>query len=237
MPKIVNFSRHLEKHWLDQVAIWSSQGIGKIELNENIERMLEPYIHCKVNRGKTRNQLTNMWFDASKVDENWHRLAIDLVKQNDDVPFILHWGMLIAKNVFFADIVRFIGRKNKYNDYFTYGQAQKHIAELYGDTETVKRALRSVLKTLVEFQIILREKSGYYKPQVTGYEIKKEYKNWIIIGLMQNRATSSCSVFDLLDDLVWFPFSFTLSINEVDPMLFDLHQQGNDIVLFRKKIN
>ncbi|WP_407332322.1 hypothetical protein [Enterovibrio sp. 27052020O] len=234
MPKRVNFSRHLEKHWLDQVAIWSSQGFGKAELNENIERMLEPYVHCKVNRGKTRNQLTNMWFDASKVDENWQKRAIDFVQQNDDVPFILHWGMLIAKNVFFADIVRFIGRKSKHNDYFTYGQAQKHIAELYGDTETVKRALRSVLKTLVDFQIILREKSGSYKPQVTGYEIEKKYKNWLVVGLMQNRGTSSRSVLDLLDDLVWFPFSFTLSVNEIDQSLFELHQQGNDLVLFRK---
>lgn len=51
---------------------------------------------------------------------------------------------------------------------------------------------------------------------------------------MQNRGTSSRSVLDLLDDLVWFPFSFTLSVNEIDQSLFELHQQGNNLVLFRK---
>ncbi|EIF5159835.1 hypothetical protein ACRTC8_07895 [Vibrio cholerae] len=234
MPKRVNFSRHLEKHWLEQVAIWSSQGIGKAELNANIERMLEHHVQCKVNRGKTRNQLMGIWFDASTVDEAWHNNAIGFVQQRENVPFILHWGMLIAKNYFFADVVRFIGRKSKHYDCFTYGQAQKYIAELYGDTETVKRSLRSVLKTLVDFEIILREKSGSYKPQVMGYEIEKKYKNWLVISLMQNRGTSSRSVLDLLDDLVWFPFSFTLSVNEIDQSLFDLHQQGNNLVLFRK---
>lgn len=234
MPKKVNFNRHLEKHWLDQVAILSSQKIDEIDVFENISRILEPSVRSKINRDKTRSQLMNIWFYKSGFDESWHASAFEYLNKVDHVPFILHWGMLITKNNFFADAVRFIGRKTKYNSQFTYGQIEKYISELYGDTETVKRSLRSVLKTLINFQIIHREQNGYYSSQKSKGIIEKKYKNWLLFGLMQSKGLNSRSVVDLVDDLVWFPFLFTLTVNEIDESLFELHQQGNDLILFKK---
>lgn len=235
MTKRVNFSRHIEVQWLDSVAVWVAQGAGKKELDEQIDLMLEPTVNCKVNRGKTRNQLTKLW--ASKPDdvaESFAQFAIKAVIESEHPDFVLHWGMLITKNNFFADVVRFLGRREKHSEAFTYAQVQKNIVELYGDTETVKRALRSVLKTLVDFKILERQNNRTYQARKLEHKVESKYKSWLLQSLMYNQHYRSRALAGMLDDLVWFPFVFTVSVNELETTWFDLHQQGNDLVLFKK---
>lgn len=235
MSKRVNFSRHLEVHWLDQVARWSAQGLDKKSLDEHIDRMLEPYVTCKVNRGKTRNQLVNLWFiRPDQIDVAFDQFALSHVSQEEEAPLIVHWGKLVAKNIFFSEVVRFAGRKEKHSDSFTYAQIQKHLVELYGDTETVKRALRSVLKTLVDFQILKRNSNRSYQPRKLNYQVGRKYKSWLLQALMLNKGFSNRSLTDLLDDLVWFPFDFIVPVHDIDATWFELHQQGNTLVLFKK---
>ncbi|WP_108651330.1 hypothetical protein [Dongshaea marina] len=235
MSKRVGFSCHINLQWLDLVAEWIAQGFEQKELDQQIDLMLEPSINCKVNRGKTRNQLTKLWSsDSEGIAQNFDKFAIDSVVESDHPDFVLHWGMLIAKNNFFADVVRFIGRRGKHSDLFTYAQAQKHIVELYGDTETVKRSLRSVLKTLVNFKILERQRNRTYKAQKLNCQIESKYKSWLLQSLMYNQNYRSRALTDLLDDLVWFPFAFSVSVNELETTWFDLHQQGNNLVLFKK---
>lgn len=235
MSKRVNFSRHIEIQWLDSVAVWVAQGTEKKELDEQIDSMLTPSVNCKVNRGKTRNQLTKLWFSKSDdIADSFDQFAIKAVIDSEHPDFVLHWGMLIAKNNFFADVVRFIGRREKYSEVFTYAQAQKHIVELYGDTETVKRSLRSVLKTLVDFKILERQSNRVYKAHNLAHKVESEYKSWLLQSLMYNQGYRSRSLTDMLDDLVWFPFIFTVSVNKLETTWSDLHQQGNDLILFKK---
>jgi hypothetical protein len=235
MSKRVNFSRHIEIQWLDSVAVWVAEGKPKKELDEQIDLMLEPIINCKVNRGKTRNQLTKLWSSMSdEIADDFDQFAINAVIESEHPDFMLHWGMLVAKNNFFADVVRFIGRREKHSEVFTYAQVQKNIVELYGDTETVKRSLRSVLKTLVDFKVLGRQTNRTYKAHKLEHKVESKYKSWLLQSLMYNQKYRSRSLADMLDDLVWFPFVFSVSVNELETTWFDLHQQGNDLVLFKK---
>lgn len=235
MSKRVNFSRHIEIQWLDSVAVWVAEGKQKKELDEQIDLMLEPSVTCKVNRGKTRNQLTKLWSPKSDdVTESFTQFAIEAVLGSERPDFVLHWGMLVAKNNFFSDVVRFIGRREKYAEVFTYAQVQKNIVELYGDTETVKRGLRSVLKTLVDCRVLERQTNRTYKAHKHEHKVESKYKSWLLQSLMYNQRYRSRSLADMLDDLVWFPFVFSVSVNELETTWFDLHQQGNDLVLFKK---
>ncbi|TCN74247.1 hypothetical protein EDB60_101120 [Vibrio crassostreae] len=235
MSKRVNFSRHIEVQWLDSVAVWVAEGKQKKELDEQIDLMLEPSVTCKVNRGKTRNQLTKLWSPKSDdVTGSFTQFAIEAVLGSEHPNFVLHWGMLIAKNNFFADVVRFIGRREKHSEVFTYAQVQKNIVELYGDTETVKRGLRSVLKTLIDFKVLERQTNRTYKAHKLEHKVESKYKSWLLQSLMYNQRYRSRSLADMLDDLIWFPFILSVSVNELETTWFDLHQQGNDLVLFKK---
>ncbi|HFD0647961.1 hypothetical protein [Vibrio parahaemolyticus] len=180
-------------------------------------------------------QLTKLWSPKSDdVTESFTQFAIEAVLGSERPDFVLHWGMLVAKNNFFADVVRFIGRREKHAEVFTYAQVQKNIVELYGDTETVKRGLRSVLKTLVDFRVLERQTNRTYKAHKLEHVVESKYKSWLLQSLMYNQRYRSRSLADMLDDLVWFPFVFSVSVNELETTWFDLHQQGNDLVLFKK---
>jgi hypothetical protein len=235
MSKQVNYGRHVEVHWLDQTALWVAEGLDKQELHDKINSMLAPSINCKVNLGKTRNQLTSLWVDKYKdVNEEFLAFAVNQVKEGNEIPLVLHWGLLISKKKFFADVTRFIGRNSKLNDSFTYAQAQKRMVELYGDTETVKRALRSVLKTLVEFGVLMRSNTRSYQIANNNLAIPNRLMNWLLCALLLSEDVMSRSLSDITDDAVWFPFDFNVQSEDVDKQWFELHQQGNDLMLFRK---
>jgi hypothetical protein len=235
MSKRVNYSRHVEAYWLDQTALWTAEGLSKLELYEKINSMLSPKINCKINLGKTRNQLTSLWFDnSSNVSSEFSEFAVDYVKANHDIPLAIHWGLLIAKKKFFADVARFIGRNSKLNDSFTYSQVQKRMVELYGDTETVKRGLRSVLKTMVDFGILLRGNSRVYQVNRINLAVPSNLINWLLCALLYSEDVMSKTLSDILDDAVWFPFELNIEPEDLDKQWFEVHQQGYELMLFRK---
>jgi hypothetical protein len=235
MSKKVNFSRHIEQHWLDQTALWVAGKLNKQELHDQINSMLANSINCKVNLGKTRNQLTSIWFNQKdNVLEDFQKFALEQVKDCHDIPLALHWGLLIAKNKFFADVSRFIGRTTKLNPSFTYAQVQKRMVELYGDTETVKRNLRSVLKTLVDFGVLKRGPARAYQASARKFTIPNNLNSWLLYALLVSEDVRSRSLSDITDDAIWFPFELDIRSEDVDKMWFELHQQGNDLMLFRQ---
>jgi len=236
MYKRVNYSRHLEAHWLVQTALWAAEGLNKQELHDKINSMLSPLINCKVNLGKTRNQLTSLWFDKNEnVSSEFSTFAVDYVKEGDEIPLVIHWGLLIAKKKFFADVARFIGRNSKLNDSFTYAQVQKRMIEMYGDTETVKRGLRSVLKTMVDFGVLLRSNARSYQVNPSNLTVPNKLMNWLLCALLFSEDVMSRTLSDITDDAVWFPFDFDVQAEDVDKQWFELHHQGHDLMLFRKK--
>jgi len=236
MSKRVNYSRHIEAHWLDQTALWVAEGLSKQELHDKINSMLSPLINCKVNLGKTRNQLTSLWFDKNEnVSSEFSVFAVEYVKESHDIPLVIHWGLLIAKKKFFADVARFIGRNSKLNDSFTYAQVQKRMIEMYGDTETVKRGLRSVLKTMVDFGVLLRSNARSYQVNPNNLTVPNKLMNWLLCALLFSEGVMSRTLSDMIDDAVWFPFDITIEPEDIDKQWFEVHQQGYDLMLFRKK--
>ncbi|MCQ8890909.1 hypothetical protein NQT72_15550 [Pseudoalteromonas carrageenovora] len=236
MPKRVNYSRHIEAHWLDQTALWVAEGLNKQELHDKINSMLSPLINCKVNSGKTRNQLTSLWFDKSdNVSNEFSEFAVEYVKEGHDIPLVVHWGLLIAKKKFFADVARFIGRNSKLNDSFTYAQVQKRMVELYGDTETVKRGLRSVLKTMVDFGVLQRSNVRSYQVSQNNLAVPNKLMNWLLCALLFSEDVMSRTLSDIIDDAIWFPFELSIEPEDIDKQWFEVHQQGYELMLFRKK--
>lgn len=236
MSKRVNYSRHIEAYWLDQTALWVAEGLNKQELHDKINSMLSPLINCKVNLGKTRNQLTSLWFDKNdNVSNEFSEFAVEYVKESHDIPFVIHWGLLIAKKKFFADVARFIGRNSKLNDSFTYSQVQKRMVELYGDTETVKRGLRSVLKTMIDFGVLLRSNARSYQVNQINLAVPNKLMNWLLCALLFSEDAMSRTLSDIIDDAIWFPFELDIEPEDIDKQWFEVHQQGYELMLFRKK--
>ncbi|EJS8736406.1 hypothetical protein MU083_005006, partial [Escherichia coli] len=115
------------------------------------------YIVSKENRRKARNLLTSVW--TQPVDQyikNFFDKGIELHKDAESFSLPIHWGMLIARKPFFAEVARFIGRQARLNNTFTYAQAFRRMSMLYGETEATSRALSAVLRTVMELGILKR---------------------------------------------------------------------------------
>jgi hypothetical protein len=232
MQKSVSFTRHVNHYWLDQTAHWVASEIGYTEINNNIEKLLEQSIRTKENRRKARNLLTSLWKNPTNV--NFQKFALNNIRQSDEINLAVHWGILISRKPFFADVARFIGRTCKLNDSFSYAQVKKRITELYGETESAKRGLRAVLKTMGELGVLERVDGAIYNVRILQNEVPPELRCWLILAAMIGENVNSRLLSDSLDDAIWFPFDFDIQLESVDKQWFELHQQGHDIMLFRK---
>jgi hypothetical protein len=107
--------------------------------------------------------------------------------------------------------------------------------EMYGDTETVKRGLRSVLKTMVDFGVLLRSNARSYQVNPNNLTVPNKLMNWLLCALLFSEDVMSRTLSDIIDDAVWFPFDISIQPEDIDKQWFEVHQQGYDLMLFRKK--
>lgn len=237
MVKTASFCRHIEKDWLEQSLRWTANGATPAQLNSNIENFLSVYIATKENRRKARNLLTSIWMSPS--DENsrsFFEKSITLHKKADSFSLPIHWGMLIAKKPFFAEVARFIGRQTRLNDSFTFAQAYRRMSMLYGETESTSRALRAVLRTMIELEVLIRD------PQASSYQIAnmrepvcEKIANWLLNALFISTSSESMNLEDALNDQSFFPFIINLNAHNLDMSQFEQLQQGSSVIVFKKR--
>ena len=237
MVKTASFCRHVEKDWLEQSLRWTANGATPAQLNSNIENFLSQCIATKENRRKARNLLTSIWMSPSDDSlRGFFQESITLHKNADAYSLPIHWGMLIAKKPFFADVARFIGRQTRLNDSFTFAQAYRRMSMLYGETESTSRALRAVLRTMIELDVLIRA------PRASKYEIAnmrepicEKVANWLLYALFISTSSESMNLEDALNDQAFFPFAINLNSYNLDMNQFEQLQQGSSVIVFKKR--
>lgn len=237
MQKTAGFCRHIEKDWLEQTLRWVASGASLTDLNSNIESLLTHTISTKENRRKARNLLTSIWARPSDLRlVSFFDAGLDLHTKADAFMLSIHWGMLIARKPFFAEVARFIGRQLRLNDMFTFGQVSRRMSLLYGETETTRRALSAVLRTMIELGVLKRnEKSATYQVISNNQLVSADIASWLINAVFISDSIESRDLYEVLNDQVWFPFTLSITPNNLDCSFFEQHQQGNTIILFKKR--
>ena len=238
MVKTPGFCRHVEKEWLEQSLRWVANGASSAQLNNSLDNFLSGYIVSKENRRKARNLLTSVW--TQPVDQyikNFFDKGIELHKDAESFSLPIHWGMLIARKPFFAEVARFIGRQARLNNTFTYAQAFRRMSMLYGETEATSRALSAVLRTMMELGILKRNLSpACYSIVNQRVSISNHLANWLLDALLISSNKESISLDDALNDQALFPFHLDINLCNLDMSAFECLQQGNSIVIFKRNI-
>lgn len=236
MSKTVSFPRHIEKEWLEQTLRWAARGASLSELNDSIEQLLSAQINTRENRRKARNLLTSIWHCPNENNlSRFYQAGLDFHKEKDEYNLAIHWGMLVAKKSFFVDVARFIGRTSKLNETFSLDQAQRRMKLIYGDTETTSRALRAVLRTMMDLDAVTRLSPSVYQAKLKFHVVESDMVNWLLKAQFISDDTESRELDDALHDPVWFPFSMSLNANLIENKWFEQHQQGSSIYLFNKR--
>lgn len=236
MIKTPGFCRHIEKEWLEQTLRWVASEADSVQLNKNLEVFLGTYIATKENRRKARNLLTSIWMRPKNKDV-FFETGIQLHQEIDAFSLPIHWGMLIAKKPFFAEVARFIGRQARLNDAFTFSQVFRRMSMLYGETQTTSRALSAVLRTMIELGVIDRSnKLTSYSIVPIQEKVSNHIANWLTIAAMISLNKVSISLDEVLADQVFFPFQIDINLNTLDVSTFEYLQQGNSIVVFKRNL-
>jgi len=238
MVKTPGFCRHVEKEWLEQSLRWVANGASSAQLNNSLDNFLSAYIVSKENRRKARNLLTSVW--TQPVDQyikNFFDKGIELHKDAESFSLPIHWGMLIARKPFFAEVARFIGRQARLNNTFTYAQAFRRMSMLYGETAATSRALSAVLRTMMELGILKRNISpACYSIVNQRVSISSHLANWLLDALLISSNKESISLDDALNDQALFPFHLDINLCNLDMSALECLQQGNSIVIFKRNI-
>ena len=236
MIKTPGFCRHIEKEWLEQTLRWVASEADSVQLNKNLEVFLGTYIATKENRRKARNLLTSIWMRPKNKDV-FFETSIQLHQKIDAFSLPIHWGMLIAKKPFFAEVARFIGRQARLNDAFTFSQVFRRMSMLYGETQATSRALSAVLRTMIELGVIDRSnKPTSYSVVPIQEKVSSHIANWLTTAAMISLNKVSISLDEVLADQVFFPFQIDISLNTLDVSTFEYLQQGNSIVVFKRNL-
>ena len=236
MVKTPGFCRHVEKEWLEQTLRWVASETDSVQLNKNLELFLGAYIATKENRRKARNLLTSIWMRPKNKDV-FFDTSIQLHQEIDTFSLPIHWGMLISKKPFFAEVARFIGRQARLNDTFTFSQVFRRMSMLYGETQATSRALSAVLRTMIELGVIDRSnKLTSYSIVPIQEKVSNHIANWLTTAAMISLNKVSISLDEVLADQVFFPFQIDISLNTLDVSTFEYLQQGNSIVVFKRNL-
>lgn len=236
MIKTPGFCRHIEKEWLEQTLRWVASEADSVQLNKNLEVFLGTYIATKENRRKARNLLTSIWMRPKNKDV-FFETGIQLHQENDAFSLPIHWGMLIAKKPFFAEVARFIGRQARLNNAFTFSQVFRRMSMLYGETQATSRALSAVLRTMIELGVIDRSnKLTSYSIVPIQEKLSNHIANWLTTAAMISLNKVSISLDEVLADQVFFPFQIDINLNTLDVSTFEYLQQGNSIVVFKRNL-
>ncbi|EOI6372887.1 hypothetical protein IFU02_022875 [Pantoea agglomerans] len=236
MVKTPGFCRHVEKEWLEQTLRWVASETDSVQLNKNLEVFLGAYIATKENRRKARNLLTSIWMRPKNKDV-FFDTSIQLHQEIDTFSLPIHWGMLISKKPFFAEVARFIGRQARLNDAFTFSQVFRRMSMLYGETQATSRALSAVLRTMIELGVIDRSnKLTSYSIVPIQEKVSTHIANWLTTAAMISLNKVSISLDEVLADQVFFPFQIDINLNTLDVSTFEYLQQGNSIVVFKRNL-
>lgn len=236
MVKTPGFCRHVEKEWLEQTLRWVASETDSVQLNKNLELFLGAYIATKENRRKARNLLTSIWMRPKNKDV-FFDTSIQLHQEIDTFSLPIHWGMLISKKPFFAEVARFIGRQARLNDTFTFSQVFRRTSMLYGETQATSRALSAVLRTMIELGVIDRSnKLTSYSIVPIQEKVSTHIANWLTTAAMISLNKVSISLDEVLADQVFFPFQIDINLNTLDVSTFEYLQQGNSIVVFKRNL-
>ena len=238
MVKTPGYCRHVEKERIEQSLRWVANGASSAQLNNSLDNFLSGYIVSKENRRKARNLLTSVW--TQPVDQyikNFFDKGIELHKDAESFSLPIHWGMLIARKPFFAEVARFIGRQARLNNTFTYAQAFRRMSMLYGETEATSRALSAVLRTVMELGILKRNISpACYNIVNQRVSISSPLANWLLDALLISSSKGRIALDYVLNDHALFPFHLDINLCNLDMSAFECLQQGNSIVIFKRNI-
>jgi hypothetical protein len=208
----VGIQRELHIEWFDQAARYYSVGFSKANARQEIYSYLDsapgfttpPSLQSKT---YIANVLIKSWISPEQVLIPLRDQASQLLRDQPEYRFPIHWCLLSAAYPFWFEVAAVIGRLLRLQDQVTQAQVVLRLKERYGDRQTISRRARYVIRSYVAWGLLgdSAQKGCYEK--VTSIGIADQNLVFFMIEAVLNAIPAGKgSVESLLNSPAFFPF-------------------------------
>ena len=166
----IGFSQRIRLDWLEYTANAVLAGSPEGEIVTALrERLRERFSlggdRVSGNRDKAVSILTRVWVTVPDERRTLRDEGLDLLRQADaNDRMLVHWCMCMAVYPFFGAVADTAGRLLRLQGTAAAAQVQRRLRERLGERETVARAARRVLRTFIDWGVLVETGGkGFYR--------------------------------------------------------------------------
>jgi hypothetical protein len=210
----IGFTQRMQLKWLDRTAGLLSAGSSSAEIKHMLSDLLKDQLSIngtaeRSSRAKTITILLKTWVTVpsqlrpfrDEGLEHFRRLPV-----KDHLP--VHWGMAMAVYPFFSVVAETVGRLLKLQGTASASQVQRRVREMLGERETVSRATRRVLRTMIDWEAIHDARpKGTYRSCSTHRIKDPRLAGWLIEACLLGSGASSAMMDVISQSPSLFPFT------------------------------
>ncbi|RJR40666.1 MAG: hypothetical protein C4576_19990 [Desulfobacteraceae bacterium] len=245
--KQIGFSQRVRLEWVEQTAELVMAGNDQAAINVALQDLLKDKVSIagdavRGNREKIITILFKMWVAVPRGLEELRADGLEILRTlPHDARIAVHWGMALAAYPFWGAVASQTGRLLRLQGTASASQIQRRVREQYGERETVSRAARRVLRSLMDWGVLSEtgQKGVYRQGEILRIQ-DAQLIAWLIEASLHARENCSGAIRDLLDSPSLFPFRLSQipadHLASKSPRL-ELFRDGMDdnLVMLRKQ--
>lgn len=209
----IGFSQRVRLEWLEQTANLVLAGSDKAAINAALQELLKGKVSIggqaeRGNREKIITILLKTWLTVPTELESLRFEGLELLKRVPQQEHLaIHWGMVIAVYPFWSSVAVQVGRLLRLQGSAAPAHVQRRVREQYGERETVSRAARRVLRSYLDWGVLLetREKGIYTAGRALVLD-NVQLVSWLVEALLHAHPKGFTSLKSLLENPCLFPF-------------------------------
>lgn len=228
--KMIGFDRRLHKEWLDAAAALMAEGKSSTEVRERLKQLLGPD-QGKEAVQKTLIVLGRLWWTAPKDLAPAQARSLSLLPEvGPEERIAIYWALCMAVYPFFLDTARLTGRLLRLQGEVKLQQLEIRMAELWGDRETIPRAVQRVTRSMVQWDVLQdTERAGVYRP-APPVCVKGDLGALLVEGLLRGQPDGGLTGQQLDGHPALFPFEVAVRPYDLrQRQEFEVIRQGVDM--------
>ncbi len=232
MNRFIGFDRKVQLNWLDYTIGLCQDDLASSVLAERLDSRLSGEIAGSEARRKTIIVLRRIWANVPTEQRSLQDEALDMASRiSSEERLWLHWGMSLLAYPFFRDVAATVGQLGRLQGVFSQAQVQRRMVEGWGQRTTLERATRRLLRTFVEWQVLLdagvRGSYNLAPAQQTG---NRDLALWLMDCALRANEAEQVPLRDIERLPYNFPFELTAFVGELQrSKRFETSRQGLDL--------
>jgi hypothetical protein len=209
----VGFSQRLRLEWLDAAAFMFRDGKSPQEIDAALLDLLSDRVSVGTTavRGTIHKAVTILLKIWVTIPPDLTPLRDDAIAFLDTLPagdrLTLHWGLSMAAYPFFAAVAAHVGRLLRLQGSTAYPQILRRVCEQYGQRDTVTRAARRIIRTLVDWGALAdSEEPGIYVAAPLRKVHDAALVAWLTEATLRASGSRSAGLAVLYSHPALFPF-------------------------------